>query len=78
MASQSKQIESLNNRVKGLERGLEEKNQQINQLLKENQDLQNRLRDALFAAEERLKIISSLPNLNRGFHIKTLESKVRT
>ena len=78
MASQAKQIEALNSGIKGLKHSLDEAKTENTKLLRENQDLKNQLRDALFAAEERLKIISTLPDLNKYCEVKTFQSKVNT
>lgn len=78
MLSQSKQIEALTKTIEELKIAFAEKEYQANNLLRENQDLQNQLRDMTKTAEERLKIISTLPDLNNYCEIKAFESKVRT
>lgn len=78
MLSQTKQIEALTKAIEELKLAFAEKEYQANSLLRENQDLQNQLRDMTKTAEERLKIISTLPDLNSYCEIKSFESKVRT
>ena len=72
---QSKII-NLEHRIKVLELELIQKNVEFYALEKENQDLHNQLRDAIFTAEERLGIIKTLPDLNNYCEVRNFKSKL--
>jgi len=76
--SQSKKIEALERQIEDFVKRIEELEKTNITLMGDNQDLQNLLRVANNASEERLQIIKSLPDLSQYCELKHFDSKVRT